>query len=54
LLLAIEAKARGVADSGNRRGYMGLSADLAGEPVVLRFMDAWIISVVVESRREHV
>jgi len=52
-LLAIEAKARGVADLGNRSGYMGLSAHLAGKPVVLRLMDAYIISVVVESRREH-
>jgi len=32
---------------------MGLSASLAGEPIVLRLMDAEISSVVVESRREH-
>ena len=42
-----------MADLGNRSGYMGLSAHLAGKPVVLRLMDAYIISVVVESRREH-
>jgi hypothetical protein len=39
---------------GTHSGYMGLSAHLAGKPVVLRLMDAWIISVVAESRREHI
>jgi len=34
-LLAIEAKARSVADSGNHSGFKGSSAHLAGEPVVL-------------------
>jgi len=36
----IEADAEGVADSGNHSGYMGSSAHLAGEPVVLRLMNA--------------
>jgi len=38
--ITIEAKARGVADPGTHSGYMGSSAHLAGEPVVLRLMDA--------------
>jgi len=38
---------------GNRSGYMGLSAHLAGEPAVLRLMDGQIISLAMESTREH-
>lgn len=34
MLLAIEAKAEGVADSGNHSGYKGSSAHLAGERFV--------------------